>query len=273
MALIKCSECKTDISDKATTCPKCGAPVKKPQTNIGCGGAVVATIIGALALSALMKACDGGSSPQHADTSSASNPSYIAGNSVAPAAAKDDYLHKVDVLLGALHDMNVGAVTSLEGAGLVVDAFNLGATLLQDAPNYQLTPDEHKKLITLRSQLARRQVSTLPTLRRKVGTVMGRELWKADTTVETSGAGDTTIEFVAGEFAAHSNIQSAQEKVQPILIKLRFKRAQYKWIPSADETWSYKMDSPADSAIAVIGSQGSVTLIAPLGGLPETKLP
>ena len=25
MALIKCKECKTDISDEAETCPKCGA--------------------------------------------------------------------------------------------------------------------------------------------------------------------------------------------------------------------------------------------------------
>jgi len=33
MALIKCKECGTEISDKASTCPKCGAPIKKR----GCG--------------------------------------------------------------------------------------------------------------------------------------------------------------------------------------------------------------------------------------------
>ncbi len=27
MALIKCSECDNDVSDKAAACPKCGAPV------------------------------------------------------------------------------------------------------------------------------------------------------------------------------------------------------------------------------------------------------
>lgn len=36
MALTSCSECKTEISDKAKVCPKCGAPVKK--SGIGCGG-------------------------------------------------------------------------------------------------------------------------------------------------------------------------------------------------------------------------------------------
>ena len=28
MALIKCSECGRDVSDKATACPNCGAPVQ-----------------------------------------------------------------------------------------------------------------------------------------------------------------------------------------------------------------------------------------------------
>jgi predicted amidophosphoribosyltransferase len=27
MALIKCSECGKDVSDKATACPNCGAPI------------------------------------------------------------------------------------------------------------------------------------------------------------------------------------------------------------------------------------------------------
>lgn len=28
MALIKCIECENEVSDKAKTCPKCGAPVE-----------------------------------------------------------------------------------------------------------------------------------------------------------------------------------------------------------------------------------------------------
>lgn len=30
MALVSCSECKQEISDKATSCPHCGSPVKVP---------------------------------------------------------------------------------------------------------------------------------------------------------------------------------------------------------------------------------------------------
>lgn len=31
MALIKCPECETDVSDKAISCPKCGYPINKVE--------------------------------------------------------------------------------------------------------------------------------------------------------------------------------------------------------------------------------------------------
>ena len=34
MALIKCSECGKEISDKATTCIHCGCPVSKNKSNV-----------------------------------------------------------------------------------------------------------------------------------------------------------------------------------------------------------------------------------------------
>ncbi|MDP2684985.1 MAG: hypothetical protein Q8P20_08190 [bacterium] len=33
MVLIKCSECESDISDKAQSCPKCGNPLKDKKDN------------------------------------------------------------------------------------------------------------------------------------------------------------------------------------------------------------------------------------------------
>ncbi|MDD5520846.1 MAG: hypothetical protein PHI84_08525 [Kiritimatiellae bacterium] len=36
MSLIQCHECKTEVSSKATSCPKCGAPVKRSSSGIGC---------------------------------------------------------------------------------------------------------------------------------------------------------------------------------------------------------------------------------------------
>ncbi|HEE9829758.1 TPA: zinc-ribbon domain-containing protein, partial [Citrobacter freundii] len=37
MALIKCKECGEQVSDKAASCPKCGAPIaKKNKGPSGC---------------------------------------------------------------------------------------------------------------------------------------------------------------------------------------------------------------------------------------------
>lgn len=49
MALIKCKECKEEVSSKAKTCPKCGAEVAKKS--IGCGGLIGYFIVGAIAIS------------------------------------------------------------------------------------------------------------------------------------------------------------------------------------------------------------------------------
>lgn len=34
MALINCKECNTEVSDKATSCPKCGAKLRTPKRSI-----------------------------------------------------------------------------------------------------------------------------------------------------------------------------------------------------------------------------------------------
>ena len=49
MALIKCKECKTDISDEAETCPNCG--VKLNET--GCLMEILAILVISLVLCAL----------------------------------------------------------------------------------------------------------------------------------------------------------------------------------------------------------------------------
>lgn len=49
MALIECKECGNEVSDKAESCPNCGAPNKKKPSGccagIGCGPLVVAFLI------------------------------------------------------------------------------------------------------------------------------------------------------------------------------------------------------------------------------------
>lgn len=45
MALIKCTECGHDVSDKAQTCPNCGCPVKKRNVGFGWKKPIVAVVV------------------------------------------------------------------------------------------------------------------------------------------------------------------------------------------------------------------------------------
>ena len=44
MALINCKECGQAVSDKATVCPKCGAPIERMVTCDECGQEISATV-------------------------------------------------------------------------------------------------------------------------------------------------------------------------------------------------------------------------------------
>lgn|SRR5690606_2473892 len=43
MAMVKCSECQTEVSSKAESCPKCGNP--NPKANHLSGGSVLGTFV------------------------------------------------------------------------------------------------------------------------------------------------------------------------------------------------------------------------------------
>jgi hypothetical protein len=255
MAIMKCPECKSEVSDKATNCPKCGAPVeRKKKTSLLTK--LVAGFIALVALSSLFRAFDT-LSPQ----TSATTPSAV------PAATpqetqKAEFLKKLDAVTVGLHDMNVNGVTSVAGAGLIADLFSVGADLiLESKRGLQLSVPEQAKLAAMRAALIKRQVEVLPIVRRKVGPILNKGLWEADTTARTFGDRYTSVEFVAGEFAAHSRIKAAQEAIEPVLARLRFKHADYKWIASADDYTQYKIDSPPDSAVAKIDHEGATVLV------------
>lgn len=48
MSLIKCPECRKEVSSEAPTCPNCGSPIKTSKTSskgLGCGGTLLLIII------------------------------------------------------------------------------------------------------------------------------------------------------------------------------------------------------------------------------------
>ena len=106
---------------------------------------------------------------------------------------------------------------------------------------------DHEAAAALRRDLVAIQRREFPRLRDAIGPIFRGDLWEADITAKTTGSGFRTIQFTGGMFAANRNIKAAQTEIQEMLTLLRFKRAEYRWIPSASEFDYYSMDSPDDS--------------------------
>jgi len=123
-----------------------------------------------------------------------------------------------------------------------------------------LDKNESGKVQQLVDALVQRQRQVFPLMRQKFGPIAASALWKNDIEVSTKGNRYTTAAFVAGNFAANRNIADAQDAIIPTLMRLRFKRSEYRWIPSADKYTFYNVDSPADDALAVVSEKGDVTL-------------
>jgi hypothetical protein len=81
MALIKCKECARDVSDLATACPNCGAPIAKPappRSGSGCGVAILAVIGAVIFIAILVPFIDSPDTPRSAvpATSSTTSPRH-----------------------------------------------------------------------------------------------------------------------------------------------------------------------------------------------------
>lgn len=106
-----------------------------------------------------------------------------------------------------------------------------------------------KKAALLKPKLVALQVREFPLMRKAIAEAWSKKLWENDIEVSSVGSGHGTIQFVGGTFAANKNIKDMQETMRESYEKYRFKRAQYKWIPSEEEYTYFKMETPGDGEI------------------------
>lgn len=90
----------------------------------------------------------------------------------------------------------------------------------------------------LRKEAVKFQKKWLPVIRKEFVDDTRKKMWEHDIKVECEGAGCRDITFIGGMFAANRNIKDAYEGIQEALLNMRFRRANFKWIPSASE-WDY----------------------------------
>lgn len=93
-------------------------------------------------------------------------------------------------------------------------------------------------------QLVSLQSKSFPALRRAWVGHADKIMWKDD--IDITGSG-TTVTFTGGTFAANRNIADFYEQVSETLLKLRFRRANFKWYKDADEFTYYTIKSVPDT--------------------------
>lgn len=206
---------------------------------------------------------------KRAEDKAAANAAKVA-EAAAAAKAQDDkriadaksklekYKEQLRREIASISDFKVSTYTE------DVDSINMSVILfgawdlIYDEGNGMTLDEEAKKLrSTFKSSVSKVQINALPKLRDAYGPAMSRQLWEADGSARTFGAGYRTIELVSVTFARNANIKQIHEQMHENFRMLRFTRAQYKWFKQASEYSYYSIEGPQDGELVKWHKNGS----------------
>ena len=167
------------------------------------------------------------------------------------------YIEQLDREIASIPGVQVSKYTSdtspINTGLLLIGAW---ALLYEEGDSLDFNEEVRKKRQQFRQLLVRKQAKMLPLMRDAYGPAMRRQLWEADGSARTIGAGYRTVEFVSAAFARNANIKQFHLEIRENLMMMRFTRAQYKWIKLASEFSYYTMESPEDTEIVKWESGG-----------------
>lgn len=248
MALVKCKECGKEVSTQAKACPSCGAAAPK-KTSL-----VTWIVLGFIVILAIGMCVGPGDKGSSGGGSTASAPARKANSGPDRAATLKD----VDAIYTAMKEMKVAAIgDNWQAALLVLGVFDKAVKTVRMAEAAKLEGEDAKRVADLKALVVKRQLETFPALRKAAVKEFDKKLWESDVDVEVGGDRATRITFIGGMFAANRNIAQAQQTMEPLMKRLRFKQSRYKWIPSAEQWTYYDMKPPADSDLVVLDSNGT----------------
>lgn len=178
------------------------------------------------------------------------------------AAKVEAYVSQLEREIASIPNVQVSNYTS------DVSSINLGLVLIgtwsllyEQGGDLELSDDEQAKRQDFRQLVVRKQSQMLPALRDAYGPAMRQQLWEADGSARTIGAGYRTVEFVSAAFARNANIKQIHLEIVENLMMLRFTRAQYKWIRQASEFSYYSLEVPRDSDLVVWETAGRYRIL------------
>jgi hypothetical protein len=99
----------------------------------------------------------------------------------------------------------------------------------------------------VKPKLIKKQIVEFPIIRREMGRIIGDKLWRENISVSVLGSNYVNMIFVGGIFASNANIEDFNKEIASLLVKARFQKSTYKWIPSGDSKgYSFNVKSDSD---------------------------
>lgn len=182
--------------------------------------------------------------------SQASSAAPVNAPSRPPLSAEEAYVKELRDHMGLMKITAAGKFGgSLDSVQFVLGQIERWATLYrQGTADFTLVGNDEKVRREFKTALANMQATVFPMLRDKYGPAAREKLWIANGSARTFGSGYRTVEFVAGAFVLNRNIAEVHEKAIPLLRKLRFTAAIYRWAEGQSGT-QFKIAPPPDRAI------------------------
>lgn len=172
------------------------------------------------------------------------------------------HIEQLDREIASIADVQASSYTSdvasINTGLLLIGAWSL---MYEEGENLELDSDAQQKRQKFRQLLVRKQAELLPKMRDAYGPAMRQQLWEADGSARTIGAGYRTVEFVSATFARNANIKQIHTEIRENLMMLRFSRAQYKWFKQASEYTYYTLEAPKDTDIVKWESGGRFRIL------------
>jgi hypothetical protein len=165
---------------------------------------------------------------------------------------KSDYLTQLASEIVELGRFNARSLTgSKEQIIAALNRIDGWASFIDKGTAFRLTPQQEAQRTDMRRRLSALQVQAFPVLRDAYGPLMRQVLWEHDAKMRTFGPGFRTVEVISAHFAANRNIQQIHNTVEAAFTRMRFTRAQYKWLDANVEYSYYSLASPADGDVVV----------------------
>lgn len=168
-----------------------------------------------------------------------------------------EYVARIEREIAGLSSFDPRQYTDSQTSLVVgLGLFSFWAQIYDDGSQLSLNDQQEELRQKYKQTVIAHQRRALPIFRDNYGPILRKELWEHDASARTFGSGFTTVEFVAGFFAANRNIKEFQKSASETLRALRFKRARYKWYEDAREYQFYDMDALPDGELVIWEEDG-----------------